>query len=66
MSNTEQLEKNNAICIDESEIDDEQVGEMLSAIESISIQSVEYFCEEFGFICEDDPEHTMKYYELFI
>ena len=56
MSNTEQLEKNIAFCIDECEMDDEQVGEMLRAIESISIQSVEYFCEEFVFIPEDQEQ----------
>ena len=62
MSNTEQLEKNIAFCIDECDMDDEQVGEMLRAIESISIQSVEYFCEEFVFICEDEP-NIMKYHD---
>tara|TARA_B100000029_G_C16931604_1_gene725277 strand:- start:237 stop:476 length:240 start_codon:yes stop_codon:yes gene_type:complete len=62
MSNTEQLEKNIAFCIDECDMDDEQVGEMLRAIESISIQSVEYFCEEFVFICEDE-DNIMKYHD---
>ena len=62
MSNTEQLEKNIAFCIDECDMDDEQVGEMLRAIESISIQSVEYFCEEFVFICEDES-NIMKYHD---
>ena len=60
--NTEQLEKNIAFCIDECDMDDEQVGEMLRAIESISIQSVEYFCEEFVFICEDE-DNIMKYHD---
>ena len=60
MSNTEQLQKNIEFCIDECDMDDEQVGEMLRAIESISIQSVEYFCEEFLFIVEG--EDILKYH----
>ncbi len=62
MSNTEQLEKNIAFCLDECNMDDEQVGEMLRAIESISLQSVEYFCEEFVFMCEDE-DNTLKYHD---
>ena len=51
---TEQLEKNIAFCIDECDMDDEQIGEMLRACEKLGGISVEYFCEEFIFICEDE------------
>ncbi len=45
-----QLEKNIAFCIDECEMENEQIGEILRAIEKLGIQSVEYFCEEFIFV----------------
>ncbi len=61
MSNTEQLEKNIAFCIDECEMDDEQIGDMLRAIETIDLKSVEYFCEEFVFMHEG--EDCMKYHD---
>ena len=54
MSNTAQLEKNIAFCIDELDLDNDHIGEMLRCIERLGISSVEYFCEEFVFICEDD------------
>ena len=43
--NTEQLEKNIAFCIDECDMDDEDIGEMLRAIERLGLASVQYFCE---------------------
>ena len=54
MSNTAQLEANIAFCIDELDLDNDHIGEMLRCIERLGISSVEYFCEEFVFICEDD------------
>ena len=54
MSCTKQLEANIAFCIDELDLDDNHIGEMLRCIERLGISSVEYFCEEFVFICEDD------------
>ena len=54
MSNTVQLEKNIAFCIDELDLDNNSIGEILRCIERLGISSVEYFCEEFVFICEDD------------
>jgi len=55
-----QLEKNIAFCIDECEMDDEQIGDMLRAIEDLGLQSVEYFCEEFIFIVKG--ESISKYH----
>jgi len=54
MSNTAQLEKNIAFCIDDLNLTDEQIGEMLRCIERMGISSVEYFCEEFVFECFDN------------
>tara|TARA_B100000131_G_C17551324_1_gene382738 strand:- start:104 stop:352 length:249 start_codon:yes stop_codon:yes gene_type:complete len=59
---TEQLEKNIAFCIDECDMDNEQVGEMLRAIETVDLKSVEYFCEEFVFV-PDDCDDVMKYHD---
>ena len=60
--NTEQLEKNIAFCIDECDMDDEDIGEMLRAIERLGLASVEYFCEEFIFTAEDH-DTTMRYHD---
>jgi len=54
MACTKQLEANIAFCIDELDLDNDHIGEMLRCIERLGISSVEYFCEEFVFICEDD------------
>ena len=54
MANTTQLENNIAYCIDYLELDDNHIGEMLRTIEKLGIASVEYFCEEFIFTCEDE------------
>ena len=62
MSNTEQLQKNIELCIDECDMDDEQIGEMLRAIETVALNSVEYFCEEFVFVPEGCDD-VMKYHE---
>ena len=51
---TTQLENNIAYCIDYLELDDNHIGEMLRTIEKLGIASVEYFCEEFIFTCEDE------------
>ena len=55
-----QLEQNIAFCIDEMQLDDDQIGDMLRAIEDLGVQSVEYFCEEFLFIVEG--EDILKYH----
>tara|TARA_B100000131_G_scaffold240231_1_gene232502 strand:+ start:71 stop:316 length:246 start_codon:yes stop_codon:yes gene_type:complete len=49
-----QAEKNIAYCIDECNMNDEQIGEMLRCIERENIASVEHFLEEFVFICYDE------------
>ena len=49
-----QLEKNIAFCIDECNMDDEQIGDILRCIERENIASVEHFLEEFVFICYDE------------
>ncbi len=57
MSNTAQLERNIAFCIDELDLSDDQIGEMLRCIERLGIPSVEYFCEEFVFVCYDEDDN---------
>jgi len=68
VSNTAQLEKNIAFCIDRCEMDNEEIGDMLRCIERMSIASVEHFCEEFVFIDEDggfsDNLHDDEYLSI--
>ena len=54
MTLTKQQESNIKYCIDDLNLDDYQIGEMLRCIERMGISSVEYFCEEFVFTCEDE------------
>ena len=49
MSNTKQLEKDIAYCIDILDLSNNQIGEILRACEQLGNISVEYFCEEFIF-----------------
>jgi len=51
---TEQLERDIAFCIDDLDLTNEEIGDMLRACEKLGGISVEYFCEEFIFICEDE------------
>ena len=53
MTLTKQQESNIKYCIDDLMLDDYEIGEILRCIERLGIQSVEYFCEEFVFVCED-------------
>ena len=68
MSNTAQLEANIAFCIDECEMEDEQIGDMLRCIERMGIASVEHFCEEFVFVDEEghvsDKLHNDEYLNI--
>jgi len=48
-----QIEKDIAFCIDECNMNDEQIGDMLRATEELGNISVEYFCEEFIFVDEN-------------
>ena len=60
MTLTKQQESNIKYCIDDLMLDDYEIGEILRCIERLGIQSVEYFCEEFVFTCEDeDGNHDM-------
>ena len=56
MSNTNQLEKDIAYCIDILDLSNNQIGEILRACEQLGNISVEYFCEEFIFQCDTDEE----------
>ena len=56
MSNTKQLEKDIAYCIDILDLSNNQIGEILRACETLGNISVEYFCEEFIFQCDSDEE----------
>ena len=63
-----QLEKNIGFCIDQCDMDDNQIGEMLRCIERMGIASVEHFCEEFVFIDDDggfsDRLHDDEYLNI--
>ena len=54
MSNTVQLEKDIAFCIDELNLSNDEIGDILRACERLGGIAVEHFCEEFVFICEDE------------
>ena len=56
MSNTKQLEKDIAYCIDILDLSNNQIGEILRACEQLGNISVEYFCEELIFQCDTDEE----------
>ena len=56
MSNTIQLEKDIAYCIDILDLSNNQIGEILRACEQLGNISVEYFCEEFIFQFDTDEE----------
>ena len=56
MTNSLQIQKDIAFCIDELDLDDNQIGEMLRCCEKLGGISAEYFCEEFIFECEDKDE----------
>ena len=56
MSNTNQIEKDIAYCIDILDLSNNQIGEILRACEQLGNISVEYFCEEFIFNVVDEEE----------
>ena len=56
MSNTNQIEKDIAYCIDILDLSNNQIGEILRACETLGNISVEYFCEEFIFQCDTEEE----------
>ena len=51
-----QLEKDIAYCIDYLDLDDNQIGEMLRVCEQLGNITVEYFCEEFIFECDNEED----------
>ena len=57
MSNTNQLEKDIAFCIDELDLTNEQIGEILRACENLGNISCEYFCEEYVFQSDTEEDH---------
>ena len=65
MSNTNQLEKDIAYCIDVLNLSNEQIGDMLRTCEHFGNISAEYFMEEF--VCNDDiedPIHDPDYLHI--
>ena len=56
MSKTKRLEKDIAYCIDILDLSYNEIGDILRACERLGNISVEYFCEEFIFECEDEDE----------
>ena len=57
MSNTKQIEKDIAYCIDILDLSNNQIGEILRACEQLGNISVEYFCEEFVFQSDTEEDH---------
>jgi len=53
---TTRLEKDIAFCIDELDLTNEEIGDILRACERLGNITVEYFCEEFIFECDDEDE----------
>ena len=51
-----QLEKDIAYCIDYLDLSDNQIGEMLRCCEKLGNITVEYFCEEFIFECDNEED----------
>jgi hypothetical protein len=52
----QKLQNDIAFCIDELNLDDEQIGELLRTCERLGNISVEYFCEEFIFEADNIDE----------
>ena len=63
-----QVEKDIAYCIDDLNLDDNQIGEILRACEQLGNITVEYFCEEFIFVDENgetkDRWHDDNYLKI--
>ena len=55
MSNTNQLEKDIAYCIDYLELNDTQIGFVLRACEQLGV-SAEYFAEEFDLQTDNEDD----------
>ena len=66
MSNTIQLEKDIAYCIDILDLSNNQIGEILRACENLGNISVEYFCEEFVFQSDTEEDHDRLHDENYL
>ena len=66
MSNTNQLEKDIAYCIDILDLSNNQIGEILRACEQLGNISVEYFCEEFVFQRDTEEDHDRLHDENYL
>ena len=66
MSNTIQLEKDIAYCIDILDLSNNQIGEILRACEQLGNISVEYFCEEFVFQSDTEEDHDRLHDENYL
>ena len=53
---TTQIEKDIEYCIDYLDLSDHQIGEMLRTCEQLGNITVEYFCEEFIFQCDNEED----------
>ena len=56
MKQTTQIERDIAFCIDELDLTNDEIGDILRACERLGNITVEYFCEEFIFECDDEDE----------
>ena len=56
MKATTQIERDIAFCIDELDLTNDEIGDILRACERLGNITVEYFCEEFIFECDDEDE----------
>ena len=50
------MERDIAYCIDELNLTNDQIGEILRACEKLGNITVEYFCEEFIFECDNEED----------
>ena len=66
MSNTKQIEKDIAYCIDILDLSNNQIGEILRACETLGNISVEYFCEEFVFQSDTEEDHDRLHDENYL
>ena len=51
-----QIQNDIEYCIDYLDLSDNQIGEMMRVTEKLGNITVEYFCEEFIFECDDQDQ----------
>ena len=63
-----QIQNDIEYCIDYLDLSDNQIGEMMRVTEKLGNITVEYFCEEFIFDCDDedaiDRYHDNNYLKI--